>query len=366
MDPVQNTHTMPASLNPPPDRARGSAAGTGVLQAQAREVEVQAAGRLHLGFLDPSATLGRRFGSIGMMIEGSTTTVRLRHAGVQRIEGVSGTLHEVGRARGIIDTLQSATGLREPLDVRLAQALAPHVGLGSGTQLALALGRAFSELHGLQLSTPVLANLLGRGARSGIGIAGFDRGGVLVDGGPRAGVDAPPVLARLEFPDAWRVIVVQDAARSGLHGESEREGIARLGRFAQHRAAHLCHLVLMKILPALAEREFTPFANGVSELQRAVGEYFAPVQGGIYTSPAIGRLMRWIAAHHEAGLGQTSWGPTAFAIVPSLAHAQRIIAAAEAAGAIEGGLKLGIVAGRNQGAVVSSRPELVGARARQA
>ena len=33
-------------------------------------VNVRAPGRLHLGFLDPSGTLGRRFGSIGLVIDG--------------------------------------------------------------------------------------------------------------------------------------------------------------------------------------------------------------------------------------------------------------------------------------------------------
>ena len=322
---------------------------------------VDAPGRLHLGFLDPSATLGRRFGSLGMMLDDTATVVCLGHADTQQIEAGATGRHEIGRAGRIIAHLQSATGLRDPLDVRVAKALPAHVGLGSGTQLALALGRAFAELHGLQLGTPALAALLDRGGRSGIGIAGFDHGGVLVDGGPRPGADAPPVLARLDFPAAWRVVLVQDLSRVGLHGESERQGIARLPPFAQPRAAHLCHLVLMQILPALAESDFTPFAQGLTELQRQVGEYFAPAQGGIYTSPAIGRLMQWVAGRHEAGLGQSSWGPTAFAIVASDADAQRLVRAAQAAGAIDAGLQIRIVAGRNRGAEVASQAALASA-----
>jgi predicted sugar kinase len=153
------------------------------------------------------------------------------------------------------------------------------------------------------------------------------------------------------------VIVVQDPARSGLHGESERSGLARLPEFASSQAAHLCHLLLMQILPSLAERDFVPFARGLSELQRVVGEYFAPVQGGVFSSPPVGRLMRWIDDHHVAAVGQSSWGPTSFAILPSYDEAQRVVAAARASGMIEAGLDLNIVSGRNRGAVVARESE---------
>jgi beta-RFAP synthase len=316
-------------------------------------VRVSAPGRLHLGFLDPSGTLGRRFGSLGMMLEETATVVRLARSSAHRVHAAPVARHEVDRVERLVAKLRSATGFRDPLDVFIEAALPPHVGLGSGTQIALALGRAFAELHCLQLSTPALASLLGRGGRSGIGIAGFDVGGVLVDGGPRTGSNAPPVLARIEFPQDWRVVLVQDAARCGLHGENEAQGIARLPTFPQQQAAHLCHLVLMQILPGLVEGDFLPFARGLTEVQRIVGEYFAPAQGGVYTSPATARLMRWISERHEAAVGQSSWGPTAFAILPSLQEAQRVVESAKvakAAGVTEAGLDITIVAGRNRGA----------------
>lgn len=331
-----------------PPALRPVAAGTAV--------SVRASGRLHLGFLDPSATLGRRFGSLGMMIEGSTTTVRLAFAEVSRIGAAPQARHELERTGRIVGQLQTATGRLDPIDVQVVEALPPHIGLGSGTQLALALGRGFAELHGLQLSTAAIARQLARGNRSGIGIAGFDKGGFLVDGGSgieaEGAPDVPPLLARLDFPEEWRMILVQDPARSGLHGESERAGLGRLPEFPRHQAAHLCHLVLMQILPGVAGRDFILFARGLTELQRVVGEYFTPVQGGVFSSPTVGRLMRWIADHHVAAVGQSSWGPTSFAILPSQEQAQRVVSSATMAGMIDAGLDVKVVAGRNRGAVV--------------
>ena len=373
-DPFQIEKTMSGLPCVTPEAADAGSPAAGRHTAGNTGIAVSAAGRLHLGFLDPSATVGRRFGSIGMMIEDAETVVHLASSVVQRLGADIHAQHEVDRAGRIVAQLQRASGRYDPIRLHVSKALPAHVGLGSGTQLALAIGRGFSELHGLGLSTGAIATLLGRGLRSGIGLAGFEHGGVLVDGGhrsrhergPRGGAieaprsdDIPPLLARFDFPDQWRVILVQDLTRCGLHGDGERLGLQRLPTFSRVKAAHLCHLVLMLILPALAERDFAPFARGISELQEEVGSYFAPVQGGVFSSPGVGRLISWISDHHLAAAGQSSWGPTAFAIVPSEEKAQIIVSAARAAGVIDAGLVIKIVAGRNRGASVESRAEPV-------
>ena len=235
--------------------------------------------------------------------------------------------------------------------------LPAHAGFGSGTQLALAIGRAFAQWHGLDITTSALAQWLGRGARSGIGIAGFDHGGLLVDGGPGGSegqVTPAPLLARQPLPEAWRILVVQDNAQRGLSGADEREAIATLAPLPQALAADICHQVLMRVLPGAACAEFAPFAAGITHIQQVLGAHFAPAQGGsAYTSAAVGRLVEWIgAAGHGAAVGQSSWGPTGFAILPSQAQAEAVVEAARAANVVAAGLTLNIVAGRNGGATV--------------
>jgi beta-ribofuranosylaminobenzene 5'-phosphate synthase len=90
-------------------------------------------------------------------------------------------------------------------------------------------------------------------------------------------------------------------------------------------------------------------------VQQVLGEHFAPAQAGqAWASPAVGRLMQWLrhTAGGNAGIGQSSWGPTAFAIVPSAAAAHSLVVAAQAAGVVDPALRLCAVAGRNHGAVV--------------
>jgi beta-RFAP synthase len=330
-------------------------------------VTVNAPGRLHLGFLDPGASLGRRFGSLGLVIDGISTTLDMRlvpdserdEACADRYAAPPYASEELPRLRAHIESLKRLSGLRAPLDVRLRHALPAHAGLGSGTQLALSAGHAFARLHGLSLDAAQLASALARGARSGIGVAGFEQGGLILDGGPRSATELPPTLARLPFPDEWRVLLVLDDARTGLSGQAERKAMADLPPFPQALAAHACHLALMQILPAAAEHDFAPFARGVSELQAGIGRYFAASQGGIYTSPAVARVLDWIGARHCAGIGQSSWGPTGFAILASHDEAAQAVAAARKAGVVGPTLRLEIVKGRNAGASVIHAPAAV-------
>lgn len=335
-------------------------------------VTVAAPARIHLGFLDPSATLGRRFASLGLVIDGFDTCVEAfvppPALGADADGSVPDVLIEASvraqaadaeareRMRRHLATLQEATGCTAPIGLRLLAAPPAHSGFGSGTQLALACGRAFCLFHGIELPTRELATLLGRGQRSGVGLAGFDVGGLLLDGGPAVSGAPAPVLARIDFPAAWRVLLVLDPRINGLNGAAERSALEALPAFDRAHAANLCHQVLMRILPAAMESDFDQFAGGISFVQSLIGDYFAPAQGGsMYTSTAVGRVLEWIRGHCEAGIGQSSWGPTGFAVLPLADCAQALIAAARAAGVIDPALQLAVVRGRNRGADVLVR-----------
>jgi beta-RFAP synthase len=222
--------------------------------------------------------------------------------------------------------------------------------------MALAVGAAVMRLAGHVATSADIAERLGRGARSGIGVLGFEHGGLIVDGGPgrapgRSGVATlPPLLSRHAFPDAWRILLIDDTTREGLHGDDERRGLAALAPFPATLAAHLCHLVLMRVLPGIAQADFSAFADGIGEIQQTIGEYFAPVQGGVFASPAVAQALNAVRDACPAGIGQTSWGPTGFAFLPDARTAERALAIARDALSDAPGVVCSIAAGRNRGA----------------
>jgi beta-ribofuranosylaminobenzene 5'-phosphate synthase len=323
-------------------------------------VSVDAPARLHLGFLDPSGSLGRRFGSIGLVIDGPATQVEIGAAQADAVLAATpSTQAELARAAGFLQRLREHTGLRHPLQLRLRQVLPPHAGFGSGTQLALAIGNAFARWHGLDIDAATLATWLGRGLRSGVGIAGFDHGGLLVDGGPGADGRPAPLLSRVDFPAAWRVVLIQDTRLQGLSGHDEKQVLVELPPLPQAAAADVCHQVLMRVLPGAALGEFAAFASGLTRVQRVLGEHFAPAQQGrAFTSASVGRLVQWLGSVDldgeaaRAAIGQSSWGPTGFAVLPSQAGAEALLLAARAAGVVDAALDVRIVAARNHGAVL--------------
>ncbi|MGB8275722.1 MAG: beta-ribofuranosylaminobenzene 5'-phosphate synthase family protein [Alphaproteobacteria bacterium] len=274
-------------------------------------VTVDVPARLHLGFLDLNGGLGRRFGSIGIAVEGIRTRLHAVPA-----DGIAATGPSADRAALFARRLAQGLRIKGGVRITVEEAIPEHAGLGSGTQLGLAVGSAYARLYGLSVDARTIAQVLGRGARSGIGIGVFEQGGVLVDGGRRDEGAAPaPIVARMDFPEDWRILLVLDEAAQGLHGAAEIEAFRALPPFPAELAAHLCRLVLMVALPALAEADLACFSGAVAEIQSAVGDYFAAAQGGRYASERVAAVLEGLRSRGVTGIGQSSWGPTGFALL---------------------------------------------------
>jgi beta-RFAP synthase len=313
-------------------------------------VTVTVPARLHLGFLDLNGGLGRRFGSMGLAINGPRTRLTIAPAARSDASGP-----ESARVQRYVEAMQRLLDIPGAHRVTVDEALPAHAGLGSGTQLALAVAAGVRRLHGLPLDMPGDAVRLGRGARSGVGIGLFDRGGVVVDGGHGPNTRAAPIVSRLPFPEQWRVLVVLDAARQGTHGADETDAFARLPPFPDTTAAHLCRLVLMQALPALAEHDLVIFGAAIREMQQLLGGYFAPMQGGQrFTSPNVSACLDMLDAAGAYGIGQSSWGPTGFAFAPSPEEADRLARAARKHPGAKG-LDIRVCTGLNRGADITVR-----------
>ncbi len=288
------------------------------------DITVTVPARLHLGFLDLNGRLGRRFGGIGVAISDLRTRITIRKT--RRVEVVG---PESDRVRHYMQKMEQLLALDDRHGVNISEVVPAHAGLGSGTQLALAVAAGLRRLYNLPLKLESDALHLGRGARSGIGIGLFSCGGLVVDGGRGTEPTAAPIISHLPFPDRWRILVILDPRRQGVHGPNEATTIAALAPMPDADASHICRLVLMKALPALAERDLVNFGAAIKELQMRLGDYFAPSQGGSrFTSRDVAAVLNALDGLGAYGMGQSSWGPTGFVFAPSPEDADRLAAIA--------------------------------------
>jgi beta-RFAP synthase len=260
---------------------------------------------------------------------------------------------EAERTARHLETMRQHLGLKGAYHARIEAAVPAHAGLGSGTQIALAVAAGMRRLHGIALDPPGDAVRLGRGTRSGVGIGLFEQGGLVVDGGRGAAAAPAPIISRIRFPDEWRVVVVIDPHRTGMHGPDEGAAFAALPPAPPEHAARLCRLVVMQALPALAEHDIVNFGAAIRELQLRVGDYFAPAQGGRrFASPDVARALDIVDREGGFGIGQSSWGPTGFAFARSQDEAARLIAAVRRDRGC-GSLDIRICRGLNRGADIA-------------
>jgi beta-RFAP synthase len=282
---------------------------------------VETAARLHFGVLDLRGAAGRWFGGIG-----AAAPAPLLLVSASRDAQVSAEGDDADRAAAFASRYLAAYGIRTGARIVIHRGLPPHSGLGSGTQLALSVARALAELYELPTDGRTLATAVGRARRSAVGTWTFTHGGFVVEGGrQRTSERCGPLIARLPFPDHWRcVVAIPEAKQPAVSGVSEEAAFATLPPPSEREVEKVAHLVLMLMLPALADGDLRAFGSALTEVQQISGRWFASIQGGAF---ARGRSADVIARMTELGaegVGQSSWGPAVYGIVDGDAAAARL------------------------------------------
>lgn len=315
------------------------------------KIQITSPARLHLGFMDLNGSLGRKFGSVGLAIDSIETSITVSKNSLQNSVEHNDSNK---RAYAYADLILKAYELDESVSIDVHRKIPEHAGLGSGTQLALSIGVALSELFNLNLSLMDIGKILDRGNRSGIGIGAFENGGFLIDGGKGKSAELPPITVRHDFPENWRIILLINSREKGIHGQKEYKAFKTLKPFPDNLAEKLCRLVNMIILPSLIEKNFDDFSMAIGKLQKIVGTHFSPIQGGVYSNPDIANIMNYVEKKGFMGIGQSSWGPTGFILTNSDTTAHKL-AKNIRNNFLCKDLQIEIIKGRNEGSVIESQ-----------
>ena len=100
-----------------------------------------------------------------------------------------------------------------------------------------------------------------------------------------------------------------------MSGAVEDQAFAQLPPAPEREVERVAHLVLMALLPALADADLARFGPALNEIQSITGRWFAPAQGGTFTPGPTEELVRRMTEWGAVGVGQSSWGPTVYGIV---------------------------------------------------
>lgn len=311
-------------------------------------VEVHAPSRLHFGMFSFAQPGVRQFGGVGAMVGQGTLRLRIEPAEQFVVEG---PLAE--RVRTTAERFARARGEAELPACRVQVVAAPeeHVGLGVGTQLALSVSAGLNSfLGGDPLDAESLAALSGRGARSAIGTYGFTLGGLLVERGKLADETLSPLECRVEFPAAWRFVLVRPGNQRGLSGEDEQVAFRDLPPVPRETTERLWQEVREELMPAARAPEFERFGESLYRFGYEAGSCFAARQGGPFAGSRIEELVAAIRELGVRGVGQTSWGPTVFALLEDQAATE--VFQVRLANWLPADDKIVIVAPNNEGASI--------------
>ncbi len=323
------------------------------------KVYVKAPARLHLGIIDLGGDLGRLFGGLGVAIDYPNVIVEAEKSERLIVKGEKSEL-----AKPWVELFLKKYSLTPEVAVNVEQAIPQHVGLGSGTQLALATATALAKLFSVKASTQELSKVMGRGKVSGVGTALFEKGGFVVEGGVKSQKNKPlasrdnfsPVVFQEPFPRDWFFTVAISQVKSGLSGEAEAHAFSGLPPMSKEQAGRISRLILMALLPALKEKDIAAFGGALTEIQKIVGDCFSSEQGGRFSSSPSDQCIEYMLKHGAFGAGQSSWGPTVYGLVEGRKEAEKLSLEVEAFLRKNVGGQVFCTDANNRGAYIKTTP----------
>jgi beta-ribofuranosylaminobenzene 5'-phosphate synthase len=274
------------------------------------KVYVKTPARLHLGLIDLNGDLGRLFGGLGVGIDRPNVVLEAERSETLAVAG-----EKTEQVKTLAERFLETYNVKASVSVNVKQVIPEHVGLGSGTQLALAVATALARLFYVKASVRELAEAMGRGQRTSVGTTIFEQGGFVVDGGKCTGENRfPAAIFRQPFPQDWRFVVAIPNINKGLAKTEETQAFKSLAPMKAEDAGGMCRLTMMKLLPALVERDIKSFGEALTQIQIVIGDYFASVQGGTYSSQAAAEGIALLQKLGAYGVGQSSWGPAFYGV----------------------------------------------------
>ena len=81
------------------------------------------------------------------------------------------------------------------------------------------------------------------------------------------GIRPAPVIARHDFPQAWKIILALPEVAAGAHGSREADIFRQYCPLPEAEVHELCYQILVRLMPAVVEESLDDFGAAVNRLQ---------------------------------------------------------------------------------------------------
>jgi beta-ribofuranosylaminobenzene 5'-phosphate synthase len=300
--------------------------------------------RIHLSLIDENGYTGRVDGGIGLMLDRPNVVFEAsNHAEEFKIKA-----HKYYR-ESIEVINEQASKIFKAFNISnknfhfyLRRYYPSHVGLGSKTQLSLAIAKSIIKLKNIKdISLIELTKLVERGGTSGIGWRGFEYGGFILDGGhdfgkgkeketflpSSASKSADPALTILRYPipENWRFILIIPNVKKGAYGDEEISVFQTHAPIPKEEVNEVSHQILMKIIPGLLKNDLDCFGQGLKRIQ-SIG--FKKIEIDLQHD-IVKNMLRFLEENGLKAYGMSSFGPSVIGITENDEHANHLLKLAQ-------------------------------------
>ncbi len=243
-----------------------------------RKVILRSSARLHFNSLKMNQIGGRGCGGVGLAVD--NLFLEIEFSFCDKIVVIGGNDYLQNKACHFANSIIKYLKLSSGVKINIKKSFKTHVGLGSGTQLGLCIGRGIALLYKKKISLKKIAFVTNRAGVSGIGYYSFMYGGLIVDGGYKMGpneekktfgdhASCPPMLiGRYKFPKRWKILLIIPTSIS-LNNEIDESSLFISNTpVPLSEVEAICTNTLMGLIPGLLDKNYFEFIDNLLDIVR--------------------------------------------------------------------------------------------------
>lgn len=289
-------------------------------------IKIECFGRINLGIIDLSDNPYRIDGTHGFYTDLSIAEISINRASKTSI--IIDSMYK----EQFVEVINRCIEYLKKLDVycdvcvSVVSKYNRHIGLGSGTQISMAIVEAFNCEFSLKMNINQKAQIAGSGGTSSVGVYCFERGGYVLDAGrlfpeeknsigpsEKYRFDKLPTLIANYHMPKWKMFLLIPKTDYYIEGEIEQQLFKKYTPIPESETEKICKWILKGIIPAIIEKNFESFCYSIERIMK-LG--FRSREINYYGSCILDRI-KMMTEIGAKGVGMSSFGPTVFGFFES-------------------------------------------------